>query len=433
MEGKKSSSASKSAVSREQLYEEVWAEPMIKVALKYGVSSSFMARVCTWLNVPRPERGYWAKLAVGKSTKQPQLLEAEPGDELEWNRHGQARRAKLPIPKPPLKKKSRLRNRSELPERHPLLQGAQQYFYEARETSNGYLRPSKRLMVDVIVSKQTCSRALDVANELFLLLEERGYPVSFERHGLGLRRSCVDERENGGRDRNYSELWSPSRDTIVTIGSVLIGLTIFEMSENVEVKYQDGKYVRVSELPVRKTRRYESYSWTSMHDLPSGRLCIQAYSPYGRADWQRQWRETKAGDFPGRLSAIVKELKRETVTIAQLVEEGERKAEIERKEWEAKQVIWRHEEEERRLVKAIKDSREELAEIIKAWAKAKGIEDFLADVEQRAANLEEEQRVVVLERLAQARALTDSTDALKWLTAWKTPDERKTSDNQYGF
>ena len=433
MENKRNGKKEEGPVSREQLYAEVWSEPMTKVALKYNVSSSFMARVCTWLNVPRPERGYWAKLAVGKTTRRPPLPEAEPGDELEWNRYGQPRRAKLPLPKPPRKRKSRLRDRSELPERHPLLQGAQQYFDEARETSSGYLRPSKRLMVDVIASKQTCSRALDVANELFLLFEERGYTVSFERHGLGLRRYGVDEREKGGKDRNYSDLWSPSRDTIVTIGSVLIGLTIFEMSEYVEAKYQDGKYVHVSELPVRKARRYESYSWTSMHDLPSGRLCIQAYSPYQRADWKRQWRETKAGDFPGKLSAIVKELKRETATIAQLVEEGERKAEIERKEWEAKQVIWRREEEERRRVKAIKESREELSEIIKAWVKAKGIEDFFADVERRAANLEEEQKAVVLERLAQARTLIDSTDALQWLAAWKTPEERKSSYNHYGY
>ena len=47
-------------VSREQLYEEVWAEPMTTVALKYEVSSSFMARICTRLKVPRPPRGYWA-------------------------------------------------------------------------------------------------------------------------------------------------------------------------------------------------------------------------------------------------------------------------------------------------------------------------------------------------------------------------------------
>jgi hypothetical protein len=56
-------------VSRETLYELVWSQPMLKVATRYGVSSSYMARVCTLLNVPRPERGYWAKLAVSSSLK----------------------------------------------------------------------------------------------------------------------------------------------------------------------------------------------------------------------------------------------------------------------------------------------------------------------------------------------------------------------------
>jgi hypothetical protein len=263
-----------------------------------------------------------------------------------------------------------------------------------------------------------------VANELFLLFEERGHAVAFERQGLSLRRYAVDERVKGGRDRHYSDLWGPARNTIVTIGTVLIGLTIFEMSENVEVKYQDGKYVRVSDLPARKPRRHESYSWTSMHDLPSGRLCVQAYSPYHRADWKRQWRETKAGDFPGKLSAIVKELKREAAIIAQLVEEGERKAEIERQEWEAKQIIWRREEEERRRIKAIKDSREELSEIIKGWAKAKRIEEFFAAAERGAADLGDDEKAMILERLKLAREMVGSTDALLWLRSWKAPDER---------
>jgi hypothetical protein len=83
MENNRDDKKEEGPVSREQLYAEVWAEPMTKVALKYKVSSSFMARVCTWLNVPRPERGYWAKLAVGKMSKQPPLPEAEPGDDLE--------------------------------------------------------------------------------------------------------------------------------------------------------------------------------------------------------------------------------------------------------------------------------------------------------------------------------------------------------------
>ena len=61
------------AVTREGLYEQVWAEPMTTVARRYNVSSSFLARVCARLNVPRPPRGYWAKRRVGKPLDQPAL------------------------------------------------------------------------------------------------------------------------------------------------------------------------------------------------------------------------------------------------------------------------------------------------------------------------------------------------------------------------
>ena len=43
-------------ISREDLYELVWSMPMTKVAEKFSVSGSYMARVCSVLGVPRPER-----------------------------------------------------------------------------------------------------------------------------------------------------------------------------------------------------------------------------------------------------------------------------------------------------------------------------------------------------------------------------------------
>ena len=58
-------------LTREALYELVWAQPMLKVGARFGVSSSYMARVCSALNVPRPERGYWAKLAFAKRRRSP--------------------------------------------------------------------------------------------------------------------------------------------------------------------------------------------------------------------------------------------------------------------------------------------------------------------------------------------------------------------------
>jgi len=73
-------------VTREELYELVWSTPMIRVAEKFEVSGSYLARVCTELRVPRPERGYWAKLAVGKAPQRPALPEPLPGDPFVWSR-----------------------------------------------------------------------------------------------------------------------------------------------------------------------------------------------------------------------------------------------------------------------------------------------------------------------------------------------------------
>lgn len=86
-------------ISRDELYGLVWSEPMTKIADRFNVSDSYLARVCTLLNVPRPERGYWAKLAVGKAPSQTPLPAPRPGDPLHWTREGE--RVVTPKPKAP--------------------------------------------------------------------------------------------------------------------------------------------------------------------------------------------------------------------------------------------------------------------------------------------------------------------------------------------
>jgi hypothetical protein len=58
---------------REALYEEVWAEPLTKVAARYGLSDNGLRKVCRALTVPVPERGYWAKVAAGQSVSRTPL------------------------------------------------------------------------------------------------------------------------------------------------------------------------------------------------------------------------------------------------------------------------------------------------------------------------------------------------------------------------
>ena len=88
-------------VNRVSLHDQVWREPMIKVAAKYGVSSSYLARVCAMLGVPRPERGHWAKIAAGKVVRISPLPDAKPEHDLVWSRSGNPERTKKFItPKP---------------------------------------------------------------------------------------------------------------------------------------------------------------------------------------------------------------------------------------------------------------------------------------------------------------------------------------------
>ena len=167
------------------------------------------------------------------------------------------------------------------------------------------------------------------------------------------------------------------RCTVVYIGTVAIGLTVIEMSEAAEGRYVNGEYVRLTDfVPKRRSRYAQDSGWTSTHDFPTGRLCLQAYSPYPRANWTQQWRETPSRDLSGRIPSIVRELEKATVEIARLVEEGERQAEIERQRWEAQREQWRREEEARRTAKALKDSKEDLLQVIDAWAEAKRLEAF---------------------------------------------------------
>lgn len=63
--------------NREKLYEEVWAKPVVQVAVQYGVSDVAIHKICKSLNVPVPPRGYWARIRAGEKIKKPPLPAAK--------------------------------------------------------------------------------------------------------------------------------------------------------------------------------------------------------------------------------------------------------------------------------------------------------------------------------------------------------------------
>lgn len=413
-------------ITREELYEEVWRVPMLRIGERHGVSSSYLARVCTSMNVPRPAPGYWAKVEFGKAPPRPPLPQARAEDKLVWNRSDDPDIVVRPLPKPPIiPRLARSTIVDVRAKRHPLVDGVRGLFTKGRTVDAGFLKPSKKLLVDIVVSEKLLDPALETANELFQHLESAGHRVMLAPTDQRYGREPVDEREVSRQGYHHSSLWSPHRPTVVFVGTVAIGLTLFETTEAVEVRHLNGEDIPLAVLAAEKRKRFiPHWSWTSTKDYMSGRLCLQAYCPYPVASWSRQWRETDGNKLKSQVGGIVAAMVKASEEIARLVEEGERKAEIERREWEERQRRWAEERERERLAKAQKESREALLQAIAAWDEAKRIQAFFGEAAAQARESGTAEMEAVRERLALARELIGDSRALDALKAWKAPHER---------
>jgi hypothetical protein len=137
-----------------------------------------------------------------------------------------------------------------------LLEGVRTHFETARLSYEAdYLKPAKRLLPDLIATKTGLEKVIAFADEVYSALERRGYRVVIAPHTELFHRAEVDEREHPQEPRGLNNLWSPARGTVVYIGTVALGLTIIEMSEQVPARYVDGKYVRETDYVSPKRRR----------------------------------------------------------------------------------------------------------------------------------------------------------------------------------
>lgn len=418
-------------IAREELYELVWSMPMTKVAEKFSVSGSYMARVCSVLGVPRPERGYWAKLEVGKAPPRPALREALPGDQLFWSQDGDTLAPRFPAVTA-TSAPAQTRTRHLVNGIHSLVQGAKQHYEKGYKVDEGQLlRPHKRQLVDVTASAAGLEKALAFANDLFNALESAGHRVRFAGTGEMSHRPHIDEHETIPKLKKNEDpysgrnSWQPSSPTVVYVGTIPLGLAVIEMTEEVLMRYVNGKYIRESEYkPPKTSRQYVDHTWTTTNNIPCGRLRLVVYSPHREVSWSMSFQETVTRTLTQDIAKIVKSIKNSTEVVQKEIEEAEHRAEIRRQESEAQQQRWRREDDQRQIAKSISDSREQLNQIIQAWAKAVSIEQFFKGVDERASNLSETEREAVQERLRLAREFIGVQDPFEFFLSWKSPGER---------
>ena len=80
-----------SELTRQGLYDLIWSTPALRLSADFGISDVAIAKRCKKLNVPRPPRGYWARVEAGQK---PQKSPLPPSLEEEFKRT-----ARLPIDK----------------------------------------------------------------------------------------------------------------------------------------------------------------------------------------------------------------------------------------------------------------------------------------------------------------------------------------------
>ena len=419
-------------ISREDLYKEIWSEPATKLAQKYDVSSSYLARVCEGLNVPHPPRGYWARKAAGEKMPVPPLPPAGPGDPVEWVK-GVAVMERTPPLAPPPTPKSKPARPVVRPSTHPLVTAWRGFLEEATPTEAGYLVPRKKNVLDAFVTKAAMRAAAETLNAIFIELEMRGHKVQLSADYYGHQRPPVDVAMREIRDRyeRRPNDWQPGRPTIAYVRDAEIGLTLFELTEYVRVRRTGAdRYVRIKDLPA--TRRYAPQAPGEedlTRDMPMGRFVLRAYSPLHDTEWRHEWTETQPGEFAGMAKAIADLLEEAAPVIVQQAKDAEQR-EKERRIQAAKEL--RRLKAQQRVEarqRARQEAKKELRDIVEAWNDAFALEAFFTELSRRAAALDGEQRVELEERITAARQLMGGLDAIERFLQWGIPDGVDTDDH----
>jgi len=173
-------------LKRDELYEQVWSQPMIELAKQYGLSDVGLAKICRKLRIPLPGRGYWAKLKAGKILPHPSLPPLKENDLAEVT---VTMLEPPPVEPQTLTETERLIALENLPENlivveptlsspHPHVARTRKWLRLAEPGDYGLLHSREQGCLAVHVGPRSLNRALRIMDALIKGLEARGYPVA---------------------------------------------------------------------------------------------------------------------------------------------------------------------------------------------------------------------------------------------------------------
>jgi len=183
--------AEERVLTRKELFDLVWSTPMQHLAREFKLSDVGLAKTCKRYAIPRPERGYWAKLAVGKAPKQPKLplTPAGVGDEVRFTLHEDPPPRPEPVVSPEVaswierERASKIVVAEHVGKYHPLVRRAKDALEAKREwhgPDDGW-RSSGLESFSIRVTKPHIARACRIAHALVSAMEQRKFTIEYSR------------------------------------------------------------------------------------------------------------------------------------------------------------------------------------------------------------------------------------------------------------
>lgn len=177
-------------VDRESLYNEVWTDPVIVVAPRYGLSDVGLAKICRALVIPLPSRGYWAKVKAGRIMNRAPLpklkqqgqvatgLMKPPPEKAVIREAARQSVAKIRKESPPLPAPEEFSSSSH---HHSLVRAASKRLRQRDGwPENTQLRTAPKEVLNLSVTRESIDRALCIVDALLKALIERGFDIEVD-------------------------------------------------------------------------------------------------------------------------------------------------------------------------------------------------------------------------------------------------------------
>ncbi len=183
----------KNKIERNSLYDQVWSQPMSRLAPKYGISDVMLKKICRQMNIPTPPRGYWAKvqnnIRVDKA-KLPKLKMGQPTTYWIQKRDLVSPKAETQDEKfseeatqilANINARKPIKVAKRLASPHPMIEKTRQILTKSGTDRYGILTGSwQKNALDIRVSCNMHSRALRIFDAIIKYFDRQAIPVVVE-------------------------------------------------------------------------------------------------------------------------------------------------------------------------------------------------------------------------------------------------------------